>query len=378
MSASLALAHGMAPTVFQQHSRVGRLSRHSGDIAERGLVAEAVGTCAPSAPIPSAGAASARPLTLQFAVADDRGRPSQDAVDDFVELVALLSDGSIVIEPAFDTGGDTPGLVIRGDADLALVASREWDLVGVTTLQALQAPFLITDDTLAAAVAQGGIASQAMEGLAEVGVVGLAMWPEDLRHPFSFVPNKPLLSPADFEGKTILVQASAISLALVEALGAAPYSGTGDERQAAVDAGRLHGAESGFLQGASLPGTPTATGNVTFYPKFQVLVANGSAFDGLSDAQREILRAAASGTQRVAIETHPKEVDAAVAWCAAGGTVALATDDQVAAFESATDPIFKWIANDARGAELIAAIQATKASTEPALGAASCTPVASP
>lgn len=359
------------------------------------LVAGAVGTCAPSAPVsspipsgggpgspsaepPSAGTASASPLTLHFAVADDRDRPSQDAVDDFVEQVALLSDGSIIIEPAFDAGGDTPGLVMRGDADLALVASRAWDLVGVTSLQALQAPFLITDDALAAAVAQSGIATQAMEGLAEVGVVGLAMWPEDLRHPFSFVPNKPLLSPADFEGKTILVQPSAISVALVEALGAASYSGTGVERQAAVDEGRLHGAESGLLQGASLPGMPTATGNVTFYPKFQVLVANGSAFDRLTDAQREILRGAASETQRVAIKTHPKEVDAAAAWCAAGGTVALATDHQIAAFESAAEPILKRIANDARGAELIAAIRAMKASTEPALGAASCTPVVSP
>jgi TRAP-type C4-dicarboxylate transport system substrate-binding protein len=359
------------------------------------LVAEAVGTCAPSTPIssasrsgggpgspsaepPSAGAATVDPLTLHFAVADERDRPSQDAVDDFVEQVALLSDGSIIIEPAFDAGGDAPGLVMRGAADLALVASREWDLVGVTSLQALQAPFLITDDALAEAVAQSSIASQAMEGLAEVGVVGLAMWPEDLRHPFSFVRNKPLLSPTHFEGKTILVQASAITLALVEALGATPYSGTGDERRAAVDEGRLHGAESGLLQGASLPGKPTATGNVTFYPKFQVLVANRSALDGLSDAQLEILRAAASETQRVAIETHPKEVDAAAAWCAAGGTVVLASDDQVAAFEAVAEPVFEMIANEARGAELIAGIRATKASTEPAVGAASCTPVASP
>ena len=359
------------------------------------LVAEAVATCAPSTPIssasrsgggpgspsaepPSAGAATADPLTLHFAVADERDRPSQDAVDDFVEQVASLSDGSIIIEPAFDAGGDAPGLVMRGDADLALVASREWDLVGVTSLQALQAPFLITDDALAEAVAQSSIASQAMGGLAEVGVMGLAMWPEDLRHPFSFLRDKPLLSPTDFEGKTILVQASAITLALVEALGATPYSGTGDERQAAVDEGRLHGAESGLLQGASLPGKPTATGNVTFYPKFQVLVANGSALDGLSDAQREILRAAARETQRVAIETHPKEVDAAAAWCAAGGTVVRASDDQVAAFEAVAEPIFEMIANEARGAELIAGIRATKASTEAAVGAAPCTPVASP
>jgi hypothetical protein len=50
----------------------------------------------------------------------------------------------------------------------------------------------------------------------------------------------------------------------------------------------------------------------------------------------------------------------------------------VAAFESVAEPIFRRIASDARGAELIAAIRATKAATEPALGAVACTPVASP
>ena len=359
------------------------------------LGAEAVGTCAPSTPIssasrsgggpgspsaepPSAGAATADPLTLHFAVADERDRPSQDAVDDFVEQVALLSDGSIIIEPAFDAGGDAPGLVMRGAADLALVASREWDLVGVTSLQALQAPFLITDDALAEAVAQSSIASQAMEGLAEVGVVGLAIWPEDLRHPFSFVRNKPLLSPTDFEGMTILVQASAITRALVEALGATPYSGTGDERRAAVDEGRLHGADPDSSKGRHCRASPRPRAMSRSIRSSKCWWRTARALDGLSDAQHEILRAAASETQRVAIETHPKEVDAAAAWCAAGGTVVLASDDQVAAFEAVAEPVFEMIANEARGAELIAGIRATKASTEPAVGAASCTPVASP
>ncbi len=39
-------------------------------------------------------------------------------------------------------------------------------------------------------------------------------------------------------------------------------------------------AESGLRQRASLTDTPTATGNVIFFVKFQVLFANGAAFAG--------------------------------------------------------------------------------------------------
>ena len=96
------------------------------------------------------------PVALRLAISDGIGRPSQAAVDTFIEQVATLSGGSITVEPVYDAGGDTPegfevgvaGLVERGDIDLGIAASRAWDLAGVTSLQALQAPFLITDDAL--------------------------------------------------------------------------------------------------------------------------------------------------------------------------------------------------------------------------------------
>ena len=212
--------------------------------------------------------------------------------------------GSITVEPVFDAGADTPegfeagvaGLVQRGDADLGLAASRAWDLAGVTSLQALQAPFLITDDALAAAVAASPIADDLLAGMTDAGVTGLALWPEDLRHPFSFVPGEPLVHPDDFVGDSILVQPSALSRQLVTTLGATvfPYD---MDRVEAVAAGLLQGAESGLLQGQSLPGTPTATGDVVFYPKFQVLVANSAAFAKLTVHQQAVLREAALATR---------------------------------------------------------------------------------
>ena len=87
---------------------------------------------------------------------------------------------------------------IDGDLDLALVAARAWDTVGVRTLSPLQAPFLVTSDELMAQVVADPIQDDLLAGLPEVGVVGLGLWPEGLRHPFGF--GAPLNEPADYDG----------------------------------------------------------------------------------------------------------------------------------------------------------------------------------
>jgi TRAP-type C4-dicarboxylate transport system substrate-binding protein len=320
-------------------------------------------------------------VTLRLAVSDAPARPSQSAIDTFVTRAAELSNGSVRIEPTYNAGADTPegfeagvaGLVERGDADLGLVASRAWDLAGITSLQALQAPFLITDDALAAAVAASPIAEDLLAGMAPAGVTGLALWPEDLRHPFSFVPGEPLVSPEDFAGDSILVQPSALSQLLVTTLGATVFPADRD-RVEAVAAGELQGAESGLLQGQSLPGTPTATGDVVFYPKFQVLVANSAALAKLSESQRTALREAAIATRDGAIAGHTAEADAAAAWCDAGGSVVLAGPEGIAAFEAAARPVFDAIAADPVTATAISAIRELATTVEPAPGATACGP----
>jgi len=214
---------------------------------------------------------------------------------------------------------------------------------------------------LAEAVASSDIGVRMLDSLSSPGIAGLALWPEDLRHPFSMNPDKPILLPDDLKGLAVRSIPSEVSYMLINALGGSPMYG--DEYQA---------AESGLRQGASLSGRPTATGNVIFFPKFQVLFANGAALEKLSEGQRSILREAAAATQKKAIAEHPSEADAAAAWCADGGTVVIASEEQVAAFEAAAKPVFDKIEQDPLNAELIAAIRELKAKTMPAPGAQAC------
>lgn len=305
-------------------------------------------------------------ITLRLAINDPQGRPSEPYVLEFINQVNSLSNGSLTIEPFWDAGSEPSviQLVIAGEADLGLVGSRAWNGEGVTSLDALQAPFLIDNDALAEAVATSDTATQMLEGMSLAGVVGLTMWPEDMRHPFAINPQPPFLSPEDFAGMNIRTTTSGVSAALIKALGGNPMFANSD----------YQGAESGLRQGGSLIGTQVATGNVTFFSKYLVLFANSTTFEKLSDEQKSILREAALATQTKAIAEHPREVDAATAYCAEGGTVVLASDEQLAAFEKAAQPVFDQIEQDPANAGYIETIRELKASTAPSAGAAACEP----
>lgn len=315
------------------------------------------------------------PVTLHLAVSDGEDSRSGGFAREFIEQAKALSNGEITIEPVWDAGADTPAgyeagvvqLVKEGQDDLGVAASRAWDAQDFPQMQVLQAPFLITNDALAEAVVTSTIATKLLDSLSSGGVVGLTLWPEDLRHPFSVDPAKPILSPADFAGLTVRTTDTGVSKMLIQALGGNPV----------FEADKYQGAESGLLQGATLTGVPAATGNVVFFPKYQVLFANSAALGSLSAAQQDILRQAAAVTQSKALAEHPREVDSAAAWCADGGTVVMASDAQVAAFERAAQPVFDAMDKDPANAELIAAIRELKTQTTPSAGASACAPAAS-
>jgi TRAP-type C4-dicarboxylate transport system substrate-binding protein len=325
-----------------------------------------------SAPAPTP--TQIKPITLRLAVSDAQGSPSEPYVLEFVDQVKTLSDGNITIEPIWDAGADTtPSFeqgvikaVTEGKYDLGLGGSRAWDGMGVTSFEALQAPFLITNDDLAKAVATSDVAKRMLDSLSSTGRTGLALWPEDLRHPFSVVPGKSILSPQDFAGSTVRATNSKVTLLLIEKLGG----------KVVEDGSDYQTAESGLRQGSTLEGAPTATGNVTFFSKFQVLFANSAAFEKLSEAQRTVLREAAAATQKKAIAEHPSDVDNGAAWCADGGTIVMAGNEQIAAFEKAAQPVFDWLEQDPTNKELIAAIRELKAKTPASPGAAACAPAA--
>lgn len=301
-----------------------------------------------------AGSDGAGPITLRIGTDDEPGRPAADQIEELARRVNQLSDGAVRIKPVWHAAGDgadwdqrVARMVTSGELDMGLIPSRSWDTEGVTSLRALNAPFLLTSDELVADVVSGELADDLMSGLDKAGVVGLALFPEGLRHPFALA--KPLFGPDDYEGNAIRTATSNTTAAVFEALGASVNDEEADPR--------IHaGLDSSYL----LKPGGTATGNVTFYPKLNSLVANAAVYAKLDDRQRAALDKAAAETRAWAIESTPKDADAARAFCKQGGAVVRAGAADIASLEQATEPVYAELGRDATTQRLIEAIRASK------------------
>jgi len=311
------------------------------------------------------------PVTLRIGTDDEPGRPASRAIEEFARQVGTRSHGQIRVEPVWQAAGtDVPGwdqavahLVMKGDLDMGMIPTRAWDTENVTSLRALQAPFLVDSEGLVKQVVAADFAGEMLAGLDRAGVTGLALVPESTRHVFGYA--KPLLSPADFRGMTIRVPRSNTSYALYRALGSTPTDLDRTED-------RLVGAESSFELAPSK--ATTATGNVTPYSKINSVVINSKRFATFDKAQRGLLRDAAIATRDWGVRSMPATADEAKRFCQNGRTVVLAAPADLAAFRREAQPVYAELEKDTQTAALIAAIRGLAAQTEPAPPVAACGP----
>jgi TRAP-type C4-dicarboxylate transport system substrate-binding protein len=291
------------------------------------------------------------PIVLRLGTGDAKTAPAADQIRWFVKRAAELTGGAVTIKPVWLAAGDERHFetamahqAIDGDLDLALVASRAWDTVGVRTLTPLNAPFLVTSDELVAQVVADPIQGDLLSGLPEAGVVGLGLWPEGLRHPFGFA--EPLDGPGDYDGTLVRAPYSRTTREMFRALGARTTDG-------APDPSTQRGAESAYR----LAPAGTATGNVVFYPKVNALVANAEVEAALTDAQRDALEQAAADTRDWVLDTWPTDNEAARTFCDEGGRIQAATAAQAESMVEATRSVVEAMSADDELGPIIAEIQ---------------------
>ena len=267
-------------------------------------------------------------------------------IDYFAQTVHEL-DPTITIEPSFSAAPDEEATIKftqAGNADLALVATRAWDLVGVDSMRAINTPFLIDSTELLDQVVASDQAATMMKGLSAAGMTGLAMLPESLRHPFGT--EAAPLGAADYEGATIRSPHSATSWDVLGALGAAPMF---------EDEGYTI-AESQYDQA---PG-PEGAGNVTLFAKADVIVISDASRLKVSDSQLDALTEAAETTRDWAIGTFPEDAAAAAGFCDNGGRIVAASAADIAGLRDAVAPVVADLKQDATTAGIITAIEELK------------------
>jgi TRAP-type C4-dicarboxylate transport system substrate-binding protein len=253
---------------------------------------------------------SGAPVVLRLADSGFIDQPDAPAVQYFATQVATLSGGSLRVHVVFGAAGDkvpdiepqTARLVREGRFDLGWIGARAWDELGVKSLQALQAPFLITDSALLGRVTTSPLARQMLAGLESQNVIGLALVPVLLRHPVGL--GRPLASLADFAGERVRVIPSRATDALMTALGAVPVHVS---NSAIPDATAHHRIDRAELMLGNAPGGSIVTGNVTFFGTTVTLFAGRHAFEPLTDEQQGMLLTSAERTLRHVVATHSTE-----------------------------------------------------------------------
>lgn len=332
------------------------------------LLAVAAAATGCSGGTPSKAGGDTPPVTLTIGTDDPEGRASGAMIAEFARQVAKLSDGSIVIEPVWRAAGENQtdwdqkvGRMVRaGDLDLGMIPARAWDTEGVTSFRALHAPLLVDSNALVDAVVADDVAAEMLGGLDKLGLNGLALVPESLRHPFSFA--EPVLEPGDLKAKAIRTPRSDVSYATLTSLEARPaeMAGPGEDFAASVADGSVTAAESSFDFAQHLPQTSVGTANLTLYPKVQSLVANANTFSDLSTRQRAALEKAAVETRTWAINEIPKDRQAATEFCAGGGRSVLAPQTSLNTWATMTESVYETLEKDPTTAKMIDTIRDLK------------------
>ncbi|MFE3454751.1 TRAP transporter substrate-binding protein [Nonomuraea sp. NPDC059194] len=327
------------------------------------VVALAAGCAAPYGNVDKAGA-GASVTTLTIGTDDQPGRPAADAIEEFARQVNAKSGGTLRLQPRWQAAGEdvddwdqqVARMITGGRLDMGLIPARAWDTEGVTSLRALNAPFLVTSEEHLRRVLSSDLTGRMLEGLRSIGLTGLALLPEGLRRPFGY--DRPLVSPAHYAGGGVRAPHSATVYAMLRALGAKPddYAGDGSAVDKALADKSLRGLESSYRYAAEFS-SMVATGNVTFFPKVNTLVIRSDVLSRLSGDQRKVLADAAASVFAWTLQRLPREADEAERFCAKGGKVLLASAADLRALESAVRPVYAELERDPVTRELISGIR---------------------
>ncbi|MEO7448040.1 MAG: TRAP transporter substrate-binding protein DctP [Humibacillus sp.] len=239
------------------------------------------------------------------------------------------------------TAGRMPG---------AWVGVRSLDLIGVTSFQPLVAPLLVDSQVIQNRIFSDGIPLEMARGLEGHGLVAVAVLPGSMRKVLGV--RKPFLELADFRGAVLGIQGGDILEATARALGATFTRMPSGARLAGVDAyeqqvknifGNFYGLEARYV-----------TANVNLWPQAMAVVLNETSYDALTDAEREVLRTAATSAIPAAVEATRSEDDATVVkLCGQGMTFPPASDVQLAGLRRAVQPVYDAIAEAPGNARML-------------------------
>jgi len=333
-----------------------------------GLAACGSSSSSGSAGSDTTGGSSAE-TTLNIGYVTTPQHPYGLALQKFADQVKTDSGGKLAINllPTYGGGNDLTLLddVSGGTVDGGSISSAVWDGKGVTSFEALQMPFLISNYAIEAAVLNSPTAAEMLKGTDKVGIHGLAIHEGGLRKPLSA--GACLKNPSDFKGVKIRSVESPVLTDGLKALGANPTPLPLSDVYLALKQGTVNAMEAnlGLIYTQKFyEVTKCVTGNVNLWPFPTVLGINQDKWDSLSADDQKVLTDAAAklDDESIAILTDPTSTLVADI-CKTGLKFGTATPaDQTALADAVKGVYAKYTANEPTKG-FVAAIQKIKADT---------------
>ncbi|MGC5172145.1 hypothetical protein ACLQ2Q_15995 [Microbacterium sp. DT81.1] len=294
-------------------------------------------------------------IVKRLAVPEAAGSPTGRLAKLIVEELDARN-AAVTFEPAWDDRGPDP----RREADLAasvadgsfafgLIAARAFDRWPEASLPALSAPFQLHSMAQATAVATDPAVLDYLMRLEGLGLVGIAVIPEEIRHPAALTP---LLEPEQFQGLRIRTAQTDVTFE-ADVLAALGATAVGDAPPGSVLLGVVDASETSFGWLPTLPGDLTITGDLDLWVKFDVLVADHEAWDSLSETQRHAIQVAAARVAAAPIDP----ADAATRACLLGYRLAVAGSATRHALEGKAEPLVRSLLADSAHAPVVQAMK---------------------
>jgi TRAP-type C4-dicarboxylate transport system substrate-binding protein len=304
------------------------------------------------------GPVTAAPTNLKMA--NTRG----DEVQPFLDELAKISGGALQLtaEPGFE--GATKSIEIgalqavqSGHADIAIVPTRAYPFVGVTSFDALMAPMLIDNMELQQQVINDSVATEMLDDVKSAGFAGIGVLPGPIRMPHGI--SRPLLGPATYSGARIAYSASPIAKQSLEALGAVPV-------ESAFDGQEVSSFDGLELQAGAVAANVydevvrSITDNVGLWPRSIGIVANAGSWAKLTDAQRGWLVQAAKDAVADTARLQARTEDITNMCRRNKVKIISASKDQIAQLRRAVAPVYESLRGNQTSAAYLDKIQAIK------------------
>lgn len=244
----------------------------------------------------TAGAQEIRERNLRFAFSLAKDHPLGVGAQKFADAVAQRSGGKMKVTLFANAvlGSDPQNLsaVRGGTLDFTSMATG---LVASLDKQFMlfDLPFLFNNAQEAYAIADGPVGTQMLADLAKHGVVGLGIWDLGFRNMTNS--KRPIARPEDIQGLKIRVIASPIFIDLFTTLGANPVPMTFGEVYGALESKAIDGQDNpvGVIESAKFAEVQKYLSLTRHVYTGMPLLMSKKTWDGMSPAERDIIRAAA-------------------------------------------------------------------------------------